>query len=134
MCQNVGSCVMRTSWYSREHASKTDTKKKKLLNKVVIFVFFSHKKYSHCLIKLRLNNWCHMDFFTNVLTTFLGLERSVVLLSMQGQKALVFHQKYLNFCSKDEQRSYGFGMEWGWVINDRIKIFGWTIPLKHVIV
>ncbi len=30
----------------------------------------------------------------------------------------------------DEWRYYGFGMTWGWVINDRILIFGWTIPLK----
>ncbi len=33
----------------------------------------------------------------------------VVLLSMEGQKALGFHLKYLNLCSEDEQRSYGFG-------------------------
>ncbi len=46
---------------------------------------------------------------------------------MQGQKALGFHQKYLNLCSEDERRSYGFGTTWGWVIKDRI--FGWSIPL-----
>ncbi len=34
---------------------------------------------------------------------------SVALLSMKGQKALGFHQKYLNLCSEDIQRSYGFG-------------------------
>ncbi len=34
---------------------------------------------------------------------------SVTLLSMQSQKALGFHQKYLYLCSKKEQRSYGFG-------------------------
>ncbi len=34
---------------------------------------------------------------------------SVVLLSMQGQRALRFNQKYLNLCSEDERRSYGFG-------------------------
>ncbi len=48
-----------------------------------------------------------MDYFHNVLTTFLGLG-SVVLLSMQGQKALRFHKKYPNLCSEDEQRS----LEW----------------------
>ncbi len=31
-------------WYSREHMSKTDKEEKKLLNKVVIFVFFVQKK------------------------------------------------------------------------------------------
>ncbi len=30
---------------------------------------------------------------------------------------------------QDERRSYGFGTTWVWVINDRIFIFGWTIPL-----
>ncbi len=34
------------------------------------------------------------------------------------QNALGFHQKYLHFCSEDEQRSYRFGTTWGWVIND----------------
>ncbi len=48
----------------------------------------------------------------------------------QGQSALRIHQKYLNLCSEDEQRHYGFGTTWGWVINDRIFIFGWTIPLS----
>ncbi len=35
-------------------------------------------------------------------------------------------------CSEDERRSYGFGMTWGWVINDRIFIFGWIIPLMWI--
>ncbi len=41
------------------------------------------------------------------------------------------HQKYLNLCSEDERRSYTFGTTRGWVINDRILIFGWTIPLDQ---
>ncbi len=40
----------------------------------------------------------HMDYFNNVLIIFLV----VLLLSMQGQKSLIFHQKYLYLCSKDE--------------------------------
>ncbi len=35
---------------------------------------------------------------------------TVPFLSMEGQRALGFHQKYLNLCSEDERRSYGFGM------------------------
>ncbi len=46
------------------------------------------------------------DYFNAVLTT---LNLSAALLSMQGQKALGFHKKYLNLCYEDEQRSYGFG-------------------------
>ncbi len=30
--------------------------------------------------------------------------------------------------NEDKQRFYRFGTTWGWVINDRIFIFGWTIP------
>ncbi len=49
---------------------------------------------------------------------------------MQGQKALIFHQKYLNLCSKNEWRSCRFGMERRWVINDRMFIFGGAISLS----
>ncbi len=34
---------------------------------------------------------------------------AVALLSMQDLRALRFHQKYLNLCSEDERRPYGFG-------------------------
>jgi len=43
---------------------------------------------------------------------------------MEGQKSLRFHQKDLNFCSEDEQKSHGFGTAERRVINDRILIFG----------
>ncbi len=43
-----------------------------------------------------------MGYFIDVLTYFLDLECGIVpLLSMQCQKALEFHQKYLNFCSEE---------------------------------
>ncbi len=53
----------------------TDTEEKKLLNEIIIFIFFAHKKYSRSIIKLWLNPWCHMDYFNVVLTTFLDLDR-----------------------------------------------------------
>ncbi len=34
----------------------TETGGDKLLNKVVIFIFFAYKKYSRCFIKFRLNH------------------------------------------------------------------------------
>ncbi len=37
-----------------------------------------------------------MDYFNDDLTTLLVLSMSVVLLSMQDQKALGFHQTFLN--------------------------------------
>ncbi len=61
-----------------------------------------------------------MDCFTDVLATFRGSNLAVY----EGQRALRFHQKYLNLCSEDEQRSYGFGTTRGGVINDSIFIFG----------
>ncbi len=63
-----------------------------------------------------------------------ALNRSVALLSMEGQKALGCHQKYHNLCSEDERMSFGFGTTWGWVIKDRIFLFEWTIPLKKILV
>ncbi len=42
---------MHVSWYCRERVEMTDTEEKKLLNKVVIFVFSVHKKYSRSFIK-----------------------------------------------------------------------------------
>ncbi len=53
---------------------------------------------------------------------------SVDLLSMGGLRALGFNQKHLNLCSEDERRSYWLGTTWGWVINGRILISGWTNP------
>ncbi len=55
---------------------------------------------------------------------FWALKVSVVLLSMEGQRALGFNQKYLNLCLEDEWRYYGFGTTWGW---------GWTIALNESI-
>ncbi len=60
---------------------------------------------------------------------FWALNMVVALLSMEDQKALRFHQKYLKLCFKDEQSSYRFGTTWGWIINDIIFIFGWANPL-----
>ncbi len=49
-----------------------------------------------------------MSFQTH--KTFVHGNITDVLLSMEGQRALGFHQKYLNLCSEDERRSYGFEM------------------------
>lgn len=55
---------------------------------VIIFYFFKHDKYSRSFVKLCLNHYCHMAYFNDALTMFLGLGT----LSVQGQKALGFHQ------------------------------------------
>ncbi len=61
----IGSFAQVSSWYSHERELKTDTEEKKLLNKVVIFVFFAHKNYSRSFIKLQLNHWCQLDYFND---------------------------------------------------------------------
>ncbi len=38
--------------------------------------------------------------------------------------------KYLPVCSEEQTHSYRFGTTWDWVNDDRIFIFGWTIPLS----
>ncbi len=104
-----------------------------LWNKVVIFIFFAHKRYSRSFVKLRLNHWCHMDCFTNVLlTTFVGLGTFSYIAVYAESESSRISTKYLNLCSEDEQRSYGFVTTRGRVINDRIFIFGWTIPLMRL--
>ncbi len=46
----------------------------KLLNKVVDFIFFAHKKLSRSFVKLQLNPRCHMDYFNDAFATFLDLD------------------------------------------------------------
>ncbi len=46
-----------------------------------------------------------MDYFNDVLTMFLDLDRGSTLAVWEGKRALGIHQKYLNLCSEDEQRS-----------------------------
>ncbi len=50
-------------------------------------------------------------------------------ISWGGSESSQNYQTYLHLCSEDEQMSYGFGTTWGWIINESIFIFGWTIPL-----
>ncbi len=95
-------------------------------------VFFAHKKLSHSLIKLRLNHWCHMDYFNDDLTTFLcSMNISVTLLSMQGQKALGFNKKKILIRVLKMNVCLTVWNDMGWVTNDGIFIFGWPIPLKY---
>ncbi len=44
-------------WHQRYSCESSDTEEKKWLNKVVIFVFFVHKKYYCSFITFRLNHW-----------------------------------------------------------------------------
>ncbi len=98
--------------------------------------FLSLLKNIYCgFVKLLLNPWCYMDYFTNLLVMFLDMgtfqDMCLVLLSMESLRALKFKQKHLNLCSDDERRSYGFGTTSRWVITDIIFIFLLTNPLTN---
>ncbi len=103
-----------------------------VVNKVVIFVFFAHRNYSHSFITIWLNQWCYMDYCNNVLNNFLDLKLVSCVTVYTGSESSWTSSKIFNLCSKDEQRSSKFGTAWGWVINDGIFIFGWTIPSKTI--
>ncbi len=79
--------------------------------------FFAHKKYSLSFVKIHWST----DVTWIILTMSLLCSWALIVVgplpSMQGQKALGFHQKYLNLCSDDERRSYGFGTTRGLAIN-----------------
>ncbi len=49
-----------------------------------------------------------------------------------GHKPYGFHPKYLKLYSEDERSFYEFGTTWGYVINDKIFILGWSIPLSNL--
>ncbi len=68
--------------------------------------------------------WGTIDFHSIFFTT----------LEVNGapkQAAYKLSSKYLPLCSVEQRHSYRFGPSWGWVNDDRIFIFGWTIPLKQ---
>ncbi len=102
-----------------------------LLNKLFIFVFFAHNKYSPSFVKIKVEPLISHGLFYWFPYCVSG-NISVVLLSMHGQRALGCHQQYLNLCHEDIRRSYGFGTTWRWVFNHIIYIFGWTIALTKL--
>ncbi len=93
----------------------------------VIFVLFPYKKYSRCFITLWLNHWWQMDYFGDA---FLGLD-SVIYLAVNGTvtSLLVFIQSIFNCVLKTNEAFTGLEGH-GLVINDKIFILGWSIPLK----
>ncbi len=74
-----------------------------------------------------MSHWCHKDYFTDVLTTFLGLERVSCIAVYGGSESSRISPKNILICIL--RMSKGLMGLWEWVINDRIFIFVWTIPL-----
>ncbi len=81
---------------------------------------FAYKKYSRSFVELRLNPWCHMDYFTDLFATFLDVDRvnSIVVYGRVRQLSECI-KNILYLCSED-------------VINDKIFILGWSNPLRKI--
>ncbi len=121
------------AWWRWTHGVMTlNTRHHKMWNKIVIFVFFAQKVFSW-LRKITVDRLMSHGLLCRSSWYFSGpWSCKDPCCLWEGQRALRYHQKYLNLCSEDERRSYGIGTTSGWVINDRIFIFGWTIPLRWI--
>ncbi len=51
-----------------------------------------------------------MDYFTDVLATFLCVDRGNTIAVYGGSESSQIPLKYINLCSEDERRFYRFGM------------------------
>ncbi len=71
-----GTIMFKTQKGSKDiNACRSLTQKRRNCWIKSLFLFsLGTNNYSRFFITLRLNHWCHMDYFINVLTTFLGLE------------------------------------------------------------
>ncbi len=114
------------SWFCCERVSNTDTEEKKLLNKVVIFVFFAHTKWSRRFRKLRLNHWCHMDYFIDVLTTFLGLESGSYVAVYGGSENSWISSKISWFVFRRWMKVFRVGKD------IRVSNYSFSRLLKHI--
>ncbi len=75
-----------------------------------MFVFFAHKKYSRSFIKVRLNHWCHMEYFNDVLANFLGLECCSYIAVFAGSESSWISLKNILICVL--KMNEGHGLEW----------------------
>ncbi len=77
------------------------TEEKESLNKFIIFVFFTHKVCSHSFITLRLNHWCHMDYFNDVLTSAVYHQQShdTIRIMIQRPRYDTYHDTGLHWIS-----------------------------------
>ncbi len=121
----ITACVQRH--HAGSGSETRETVEMKIWNTIVIFVFFAQKVFSW-LRKITVDRLMSHGLLCRSSWYFSGKDPCRL---WEGQRAPRYHQTYLKLCSEDEWRSYGFGTTSGWVINDRILIFGWTNPLNN---
>ncbi len=103
--ENVDSAKIKVSFYT------TDID--------ILSVALMHRIVIHCIDESLHPYWWHMDYFTDVSTIFLCLDRSNTLAVYAGSE----NQKYLKLCSEDERMSDGFGTTSGRGINDNFNFW-----------
>ncbi len=64
------------------------------------------------------------------LTSIVGKKNTMEVNGAPELLCFPHSSEYLPLCSAEQRHSYRFGTTWGWVNDDRIFIFGWTIPLS----
>ncbi len=98
-----------------------------------------------------LSSFTHPQVVPNLYEVFVLLNTKEDILKNVGNRAVLGHQYFFSYygsqwCPKTAwlqtffkissfvfgrtKNSYRFGTTWGWVNDDRIFIFGWTIPLS----
>ncbi len=85
--------------------------------------YFAQRKQKCILFRVRF--WCMFmtDYFNDVLITVLGLEYVSCVAVYAGSESSRIVPKMKDGLTSLERHG-------GWVINDCILIFGWTIPLS----
>ncbi len=101
--------------------------------------------------------FCHhlltLKYFQTCMNVFVLLNTKEDILKNEGNRAVLdqsiffptmevngapkqpdykLSSEYLPLCSAEQRHSYRFGSTWGWVNDNRINIFGWTVPLKSL--
>ncbi len=90
---------------------------------------------SHSFIKLQLNHWCHMDYFNDVFTIFLGLE-CISCMAVYGRvRELSDFIKNILICVlKMNEGLTGLDRHEGEKLMTEFSFLGLTIPLRKTIV
>ncbi len=87
------------------------------------------------MIKTANIHWCSRQNIgiSQMLSVAIDFHSIFSYMEVNGCSQLFSYQcssKHLLLCSTEEKNSYRFGETWGWVNDDRLFIFGWTVPLR----
>ncbi len=131
LCQNAGSRVSSTTRMlcgTLMNMHQTLTWKRRNCYRKSFFLFSLRTKISRSFIKVWLSHWCYMDdhYYLS------GHWMCQLCCSLWKVRKLSDFIKNILICvPKMNKGLYRFETTRGWAINDRILLFGWTIPLTQ---